>query len=164
MPISLLGMLLLTTARQRFTCVSRILQPQLPTAVRLAVATAPCSLVARLSGGGYSVPSASDPGVTPNARLGRVPVAEHRIYILDKYACDLVSHWRAKRRPIVPGRRRRVRAAAVAKGPSVPVASGGGMQSASDTPSSHIWSAPHCKGKIAVYMKDKLQSYIRHLV
>ena len=27
----------------------------------------------------------------------------------------------------------------------------------------HIWSAPHCKGKIAVYMKDKLQSYIRHL-
>ena len=27
----------------------------------------------------------------------------------------------------------------------------------------HIWSAPHCRGKIAVYMKDKLQSYIRHL-
>jgi hypothetical protein len=28
----------------------------------------------------------------------------------------------------------------------------------------HIWSAPHCKGKIIVCMKEKLQSYIRHLV
>ena len=50
--------------------------------------------------------SASHPGVTPNARPGRVPVAEHRIFVfLDKYACDLVSHWRAKRRRVVPGSR-----------------------------------------------------------
>ena len=81
MPVSLFGMLPITTARQRFTCVGHILQPQLPTAVRLAVATSPHGSVARLSGGGYSVPSASHPGVTPNARLGRVPVAEHRISI-----------------------------------------------------------------------------------
>jgi len=75
--------------------------------LRLAVATSPRGSVARLSGGGYSVPSASHPGVTPSARLGRVPVAEHRIFrFLDKYACDLVSH--------VPGRRRRERVAAVA--------------------------------------------------
>jgi len=53
----------------------------------------PHGSVARLSGGGYSVLSASHPGVTPNARLGRVPVAEHRIFDFpDKYACDLVSH------------------------------------------------------------------------
>ena len=31
------------------------------------------------------------PGVTPDARPGTVPVAEHRI-VLDKYSCDLVSH------------------------------------------------------------------------
>jgi len=74
-------MLLLTTAQQRFTYVSHILQPQLPTAVRLAVATSLRSSVARLSGGGDSVPSASHLRVTPNARLGRVPVAEHRISI-----------------------------------------------------------------------------------
>ena len=94
MPISPFGMLLLTTAQQRFTCVSHILQPQLPTAVRLAVATSPRGSVARLSGGGYSVPSASHPGVAPNARPGRVPAAEHRIllFFLDKYACDFVSH------------------------------------------------------------------------
>jgi hypothetical protein len=81
MPVSLFGMLLFTTSQQRFTSVGHILQPQLPTATRLAVATAPHGLVARLSGGGYSVPSASHPRVTPNARLGRVPVAEHRISI-----------------------------------------------------------------------------------
>ena len=28
----------------------------------------------------------------------------------------------------------------------------------------HIWSAPRCKGAFAVYMKDMLQSYIRHLL
>ena len=99
MPISLLGMLLLTTSQQRFTCVGHILQPQLPTAARLAVATSPHGSVARLSGGGYSVPSASHPRVTPSARPGRVPVAEHRIFIFpDKYACDFVSHWRANAR------------------------------------------------------------------
>ena len=109
MPISLFGMLPITTAQQRFTFVGHILQPQLPTALRLAVATSPRGSVARLSGGGDIVPGASHPGVTPNARPGRVPVAEHRIYAFpDKYACDLVSH--------VPGRRRRGRVAGVAKG------------------------------------------------
>ena len=121
MPISPFGMLLLTTAQQRFTYVSHILQPQLPIALRLTVATSPHGSVARLSGGGYSVPNASHPGVTPNARLGRVPVAEHRIFSFpDKYACDLVSHWRAKRRRVVPGRRRRGRMVGVAKGLQVP--------------------------------------------
>jgi hypothetical protein len=38
------------------------------------------------------------------------------------------------------------------------------MQSASDTPSSHIWSAPRCKIEIAVRQKEKLQPYIRHRV
>jgi hypothetical protein len=117
MPVSPFGMLLLTTSQQRFTCVGHILQPQLPTATRLAVATSPHGSVARLSGGGYSVPSASHPGVTPNARPGRVPVAEHRIFDFpDKYACDFVSHWKAKRRPAVPGRRGRARIVAVAQG------------------------------------------------
>jgi len=120
MPISLLGMLLLTTSQQRFTCVGHILQPQLPTAARLAVATSPHGSVARLSGGGYSVPSASHPRVTPSARPGRVPVAEHRIFIFpDKYACDFVSHWRAKRGRVVPGSRRRGHVAAVTQGPKV---------------------------------------------
>jgi len=97
MPISLLGMLLLTTSQQRFTCVGHILQPQLPTAARLAVATSPHGSVARLSGGGYSVPSASHPGVTPDARPGRVPMAEHRIFMFpDQYTCDLVSHVRGR--------------------------------------------------------------------
>ena len=93
MPVSLFGMLSLTMAQWRFTYVSHILQPQLPTAMRLAVATSPHGSVARLSGGGYSVPSASHPRVTPSARPGRVPVAEHRIFNFpDKYACDFVSH------------------------------------------------------------------------
>ena len=39
----------------------------------------------------------------------------------------------------------------------------GGGNATSLPDSSHIWSAPHCKGKITVCMKDKLQSYIRHL-
>ncbi len=43
---------------------------------------------------GYIVPGAPHPRVTPDARPGRVPVAEHRI-ILDKYSCDLVSHARS---------------------------------------------------------------------
>ena len=81
MPVSLFGMVPITTAQQRFTCVDPILQPQLPTAVRLAVATFPRGSAARPSGGGYSVPSASHPRVTPNARPGRVPVAEHRIFV-----------------------------------------------------------------------------------
>jgi len=37
--------------------------------------------------------------------------------VLDQYACDLVSHWRAKRGRVV-GRRRRVRMAGVAEGSS----------------------------------------------
>ena len=135
MPISLLGMLLLTTSQQRFTWVGHILQPQLPTTTRLAVATSPHGSVARLSGGGYSVPSASHPRVTPSARPGRVPVAEHRIFCFpDKYACDLVSHRRAKRRRVVPGRRRRVRRAVVASGSERRRA----YASASETPSSHL--------------------------
>ena len=47
-------------------------------------------------------------------------------------------------RRVVRGRRRRVRMAAVAKGPKVPEASGGHMQSASDTPSSHLWALWRC--------------------
>ncbi len=121
MPVSLFGMLPITTTRQRFTSVGHILQPQLPTALRLAVATSPRGSAARLSGGGYSVPSASHPGVTPNARPGRVPVAEHRIFMLpDQYTCDLVSH--------VPGRCRRVRMAGIGVGAGGPGADGGHMQ------------------------------------
>ncbi len=99
MPVSHFGMFPITTTQQRFTSVGHILQPQLPTASRLAVTASPHGSAARLSGGGYSVPSASHPGVTPNARPGRVPVAEHRIFNFpDKYACDLVSHVRGRRR------------------------------------------------------------------
>jgi hypothetical protein len=107
--------------------------------MRLAVATSPRGLVARRIGGGYSVPDASHPRVSPNARPGRVPMAEHRIFNLpDKYMCDLVSHQsvnvasdrvgkpalparevRSTRR-VVRGRRRRVRMAGVAQGPEVP--------------------------------------------
>ncbi len=43
------------------------------------------------TGRGYIVPGAPHPEVTPSARPGRVPVAEHRI-VPDKYSCDLVSH------------------------------------------------------------------------
>ena len=78
--VSLFGMFSVTTAQQRFTWVSPALQPQLPTALRLAVATAPRGLVARHVDGGYRVPDASHPGVAPGARPGRVPVAEHRIF------------------------------------------------------------------------------------
>jgi hypothetical protein len=86
------GMLPLTTPQQRFTFVNHLLQPQHPTAMRLAATTSPHGSVVSVLGGGYSVPSASHPGVTPNARLGRVLVAEHRIRNFpDKYACDLVS-------------------------------------------------------------------------
>ena len=86
-------MSIVTTAQRRFRYLGHTLQPQLPTATRLAVTTAPHGLVARLSGGGYSVPSASHPGVSPDARPGRVPVAEHRISDFpDKYTCNLVSH------------------------------------------------------------------------
>jgi hypothetical protein len=93
MPASLFGMLSVTTPQQWFTYVGRTLQPELPTAMRLAVATSPRGSVALLSGGGHSVPDASHPGVTPNARPGRVPAAEHRIFMFpDKYACDFVSH------------------------------------------------------------------------
>jgi hypothetical protein len=101
-------MLPLTMGRWRFTYVSHVPQPQLPTTTRLAVATSPRGSVVRLSGGGYGVPGASHPGATPDARLGRVPVAEHRIVVLDQYACDLVSHG--------PGRRRCGRMAGVGQG------------------------------------------------
>ena len=102
-------MLPITTAQQRFTYVGPIPQPWLPTVLRLTVATLPHGSVARGSSGGYVVPDASHPGVTPNARSGRVPVAEHRIFIFpDQYTCDFVSH--------VRGRRRRGRMAGVAKG------------------------------------------------
>jgi hypothetical protein len=128
MPVSPFGMLPITTAQQRFTYVGHILQPQLPTAARLAVATSPHGSVARLSGGGDSVPSASHPGVTPSARLGRVPVAEHRIFVFpDKYACDFVSH--------VPGRRRRGRMAVGGSDSERRRA----YASACETPSSHLW-------------------------
>ena len=93
MPVSLFGMVSVTTLQRRFTYVGHTPQPQLPTTLRLAVTTFPHGSVVRLSGGGYIVLSASHPGVTPDARLGRVPVAEHRIFDFpDKYACDLVSH------------------------------------------------------------------------
>ena len=105
MPVSLFGMLSVTTPQQWFTSVGHTLQPELPTTMRLAVATSPRGSVARLSGGGHTVPSASHPGVTPDARPGRVPVAEHRIFIFpDKYACDFVSHVRGRRRAQVCGR------------------------------------------------------------
>ena len=91
MPTSLFGMLPITTAQQRFTYVGPIPQPWLPTVLRLTVATLPHGSVARGSSGGYVVPDASHPGVTPDARPGTVPVAEHRI-VLDKYSCDFVSH------------------------------------------------------------------------
>jgi hypothetical protein len=98
-------MLPITTTRQRFTSVGHILQPQLPTALRLAVTTSPHGSAARLSGGGYSVPSASHLGVAPDARPGRVPVAEHRIFDFpDKYACDFVSHVRDRCRARACGR------------------------------------------------------------
>jgi hypothetical protein len=137
MPVSLFGMLPITTHRQRFTYVGPIPQPWLPTVLRLTVATSPHGSVTRRSSGGHVVPDASHPGVTPDARPGRVPVAEHRIFLFpDQYTCDLVSH--------VRGRRRRERVAAVARGDS-PEASGGNMQSASNTPSSHSrrgWRSP----------------------
>jgi hypothetical protein len=159
MPISLLGMLLLTTSQQRFTCVGHILQPQLPTAARLAVATSPHGSVARLSGGGYSVPSASHPGVTPSARPGRVPVAEHRIFIFpDKYACDFVSHWRAKRRQVVRGRGRARTNCRSGAGDVVSRSQRRESVRASDTPWSHLWapwgsagvlSSPRCDRRAA---------------
>jgi len=58
--------------------------------------------------------------------------------------------WRAKRGRVVPGRRRCERVAAVAQSRS----RGGNMQSASDMPSSPIWSAPWWK----------LRSTIRHRI
>ena len=82
MPVSLFGMLSVTTPQQWFTSVGHTLQPQLPTAMRLAVATSPRGSVARLSGGGHSVPDASHPRVTPSARPGRVPAAERRISLI----------------------------------------------------------------------------------
>lgn len=45
-------------------------------------------------------------------------------------AAFAAGHGERKRRPVVRGRRRRVRVTAVAKGPKVPVAGGGHMQSA----------------------------------
>ena len=128
MPVSHFGMLPITTAQQRFTYVGPIPQPWLPTVLRLTVATLPHGSVARGSSGGNIVPDASHPGVTPNARSGRVPVAEHRIFIFpDQYTCDFVSH--------VPGRRRRGRMAGGVSGSERrrPYAS------ASDTPLSHLW-------------------------
>ena len=99
MPISLFGMLPITTAQQRFTYVGHIPQPWLPTVLRLTVATLPHGSVTRGSSGGYVVPDASHPRVTPDARPGRVPVAEHRIFMFpDQYTCDLVSHVRGRRR------------------------------------------------------------------
>ena len=105
MPVSLFGMLPITTDRQRFTYVGPIPQPWLPTVLRLTVATLPHGLVTRRSSGGNVVPDASHPGVTPDARPGRVPVAEHRIFLFpDQYTCDLVSHVRGRRRAQVCGR------------------------------------------------------------
>jgi len=92
-------MLPITTHRQRFTYVGPIPQPWLPTVLRLTVATLPHGLVTRRSSGGHVVPDASHPGVTHDARPGRVPVAEHRIFMFpDQYTCDLVSHVRGRRR------------------------------------------------------------------
>jgi len=132
MPVSLFGMFPITTARQRFTSVGHILQPQLPTALRLAVATSPHGSVARLSGGGYSVPSASHLEVTPNARLGRVPVAEHRILI------SLINT-RATSCRTSPAGVERGRMAEVAKGAAGSRSRRRPYASASDTPSSHLW-------------------------
>ena len=56
-------------------------QSQLPLTGWLPVHTDP----------GYIVPRAPHPGVTPDARPGRVLVTEHQI-IPDKYSCTLVSH------------------------------------------------------------------------
>ena len=90
-------MLPITTLRQRFTYVGPIPQPWLPTVLRLTVVTLPHGLVTRRSSGGHVVPDASHPGVAPDARPGRVPVAEHRIFMFpDQYTCDLVSHVRGR--------------------------------------------------------------------
>ena len=62
-----------------------------------------------------------------------------------------------------PGRRRRERIAAVAKGRETR-SRVGNMQSASDTPSSHIWSAPRCKGEIAVFGRRRGCSHISGIV
>ena len=137
MPVSLFGMLPITTDRQRFTYVGPIPQPWLPTVLRLAVATSPHGSVARRSSGGNVVPDASHPGVTPDARPGRVPVAEHRIF------CSLINTRATSCRTspvgvgagVLPQWRRGDR----------PGAGGGDMQSASETPSSHSrrgWRSP----------------------
>ncbi len=151
MPISLFGMFPITTAQQRFTYVGPIPQPWLPTVLRLTVATLPHGSVARGSSGGYVVPDASHPGVTPNARSGRVPVAEHRIFIFpDQYTCDFVSHVRGRGRARTDCR----------SGAGDVVSRSQRRESvrASDTPWSHLWapwssagvlSSPRCDRRAA---------------
>ena len=90
-PVSPFGLFPMTTARRRSTSVDHTFQPWLPTALRLAVAVSPRDLTAGPEDRGFVVPEASHPGVTTDARSGRVPVAEHRI-VRDKCLHDFVSH------------------------------------------------------------------------
>jgi hypothetical protein len=58
--------------------------------------------------------------------------------VLDQYACDLVSHWRAKRRRVV-GRRRCERMASVGAGADRSRSRRRAYASTCDTPSRHLW-------------------------
>ena len=62
--------------------------------MRLAVATFPHGSVARSSGGGYIVPSASHPGVSPAHGSVGYRWQNTGFVLPDKYRCDLMSHRR----------------------------------------------------------------------
>ena len=68
------------TALKRFTYVDRTTRFQLPTALMLAELKRPRGTpLPGVLPAGYSVPGASHHRITPIARPGKIPVAEHRV-------------------------------------------------------------------------------------